>query len=97
VSEALAKIQAQYLYSMKKLMFTLAFMLISTVVLANEKTTEIKSETRPDGVVLEEIQNSKQDEALHCKVTWPNGTKYECWFCSCADLPKPAVLEKAVQ
>jgi hypothetical protein len=80
---------------MKKLMFTLAFMLISTVVLANEKTSENKSETRPDGVVLEKIQNSKEDEALYCKVTHPNGTTYECYFCKCADLPKPASIEAA--
>jgi len=40
-----------------------------------------------DGVKVVALQSNKNDtkfeEAIHCKVTCPDGTVYECWFCKC--------------
>lgn len=74
---------------MKKLVFSaIALVAFSFASMANEKNTENKS-VRPDGIQIETNSENDEVEALHCKVTWPNGTSYECWLCKCADLPLP--------
>lgn len=74
---------------MKKLVFSVvALVAFSFASMANETIKEVKS-VRPDGITVEKNTEDKEVEALHCKVTWPNGTSYECWLCKCSDLPKP--------
>ena len=74
---------------MKKLVFSaIALVAFSFASMASETIKETKS-VRPDGITVEKNTENIEVEALHCKVTWPNGTTYECWLCKCSDLPQP--------
>jgi hypothetical protein len=75
---------------MRKVMFSVvAVLAFGSFAIANNEEVENTTTSRPDGVVVEVVTEVEADEALYCKVTWPNGTSYECWFCKCSDLPQP--------
>lgn len=65
-------------------------MLATSASFANNDET-IKT-VRPDGVVIEQVVVKNNNDTLYCSVTWPDGTKYECWLCKCNDLPRPTLL-----
>lgn len=66
----------------------LVFMLVGVTAFANEG----EPLQRPDGVTVEKVQeNLTKEEALYCKVEWPDGTTFSCWLCDCKDLPRAMV------
>lgn len=85
---------------MKKVIFLIvAVLAFGSFAMANNVKVENTTTSRPDGVVIEEV-NKVEEEALYCSVTWPSGITYSCWFCSCSSLPQPplydAILENGV-
>lgn len=41
-----------------------------------------------------EVKSESSEDAIYCKVTKPDGTKVECFFCNCEDLAKSLENDK---
>lgn len=64
----------------------LAFFLMVSLYASGGKNENVLIK-QVNGVVVSQIIDVGEDDALHCKITCPNGQVSECWLCKCSSLP----------
>lgn len=60
---------------MRKIIFIVMFSLMGSLLFAHN---EVKLNVNSN-----EIISAEDDDAIYCKIVYPDGTIYECWFCFC--------------
>ena len=70
--------------------------IISTFALVLGLVTFFSMPSNADAVLSQSSnQQMEEDDAIYCKVTRPDGTTVECWFCNCKGLAESASPEPA--
>ncbi len=80
---------------MKKIVFVLLLAVFTSFAAwANKGKTPTangkviyKSNNGVEVTAVQTTDDKNTTKALHCKVTCKNGNTYECWVCSCKNIP----------